>query len=95
MNSERMKKILENFKYQFGYGIDALPKTVQQIEKDHQYGQNIGAQVYVSRDGMIEADFALGLANENQPMKTDTIMLWLSASKPLASIMLGKYFETR
>ena len=53
----------------------------------------MGAQVYVSRAGRIVADFAIGLALTDVPMRRDTLMPWLSAGKPLAAVALAQLWE--
>jgi CubicO group peptidase (beta-lactamase class C family) len=39
------------------------------------------------------ADLALGVARENVPMRTDTLMLWLSAGKPVAAVAIAQLWE--
>ena len=56
-------------------------------------GHQLGAQVHVWRGGETLADFAIGEARPGVPMRTDTHLLWLSASKPLAAVALAQLRE--
>ena len=56
-------------------------------------GLHIGAQIYVSLRGEVIADVALGLAREGVPMRTDTLMLWLSAGKPVSAVAVAQVWE--
>jgi len=48
-------------------------------------GLHLGAQGYVSIDGATVLDAAFGGSRPGVPMTTDSVMLWLSASKPVAA----------
>lgn len=48
-------------------------------------GLHVGAQVYAALDGRVAADFGRGEARAGIPLTADTIMLWLSASKPVSA----------
>lgn len=56
-------------------------------------GLHIGAQGHVLRHGEIVADFAIGESRPGVPMTPDTVMLWMSATKPLASAAIGQLWE--
>ena len=71
----------------------SLPRTAAVVAEWTATGHHIGAQVYVSRGGRPVADFAVGEARPGVPMARDTLMLWLSASKPLAAAALGQLAE--
>ncbi|QOV90472.1 serine hydrolase domain-containing protein [Humisphaera borealis] len=77
----------------------SLPRTTAVIDEWAATGHHIGAQVYVSIDAKPIADFALGLARPAigdaapVPMTRDTLMLWLSASKPFAAVALAQLRE--
>jgi len=65
----------------------------QIIEQGIERGLHIGAQIYVSRDGKTIADMAFGLAREGIAMTPETIMLWMSSTKPITSIAIGQIWE--
>ena len=77
----------------------SLPHAAAVIAEWTATGHHVGAQVYVSRDARPVADFAVGHARPPAggapavPMARDTLMLWLSASKPLAAVALGQLAE--
>jgi len=54
---------------------------------------HIGAQLYVSLRGEVIADEALGLARDGVAMQRDTLMLWLSAGKPISAVAVAQVWE--
>ena len=72
-----------------------LPPTsaVALLEQGIEEGLHIGAQLYVSRDGAPVADVALGESRPGVPMTPDTLMLWLSASKPVTAVAVAQMWE--
>lgn len=58
-----------------------------------QVGLHVGAQLYVSRQGRVLADFGLGEARPGVPMTADTVMLWLSSSKPIGAAAIMQLRE--
>ena len=63
------------------------------IQRGLDAGLHIGAQLYVSLRGETIADEALGLAREGVPMRRDTLMLWLSAGKPISAVAVAQVWE--
>lgn len=72
---------------------EALPRTREVIERGMAEGLHLGAQVYVSRDFVPVADFAIGEAQRGTPMTPDTLMVWLSCSKPIGAVALARLWE--
>jgi CubicO group peptidase (beta-lactamase class C family) len=70
-----------------------LPRTIAAIEHGIEQRLHIGAQLYVSRGGQVVADVALGEARRGVPMRTDTLMLWLSAGKPVTAMAVAQLRE--
>jgi CubicO group peptidase (beta-lactamase class C family) len=56
-------------------------------------GLHVGAQLYVSLRGESLADVAMGEARAGVPMRSDTVMLWLSSGKPLAAVAVAQLWE--
>jgi CubicO group peptidase (beta-lactamase class C family) len=56
-------------------------------------GLHIGAQVCVRYHGKLVADFAIGLACPDHPLRPDHRMLWLSAGKPLLAIAVAQFVQ--
>lgn len=54
---------------------------------------HIGAQIFASIHGQIVADLAFGNARADSPMTPQTIMLWLSSSKPITAVAIGQIWE--
>ncbi len=72
---------------------ERLLLTLQAIERGMGEGLHIGAQVYVSLGGRVIADVGLGEARPGVAMTPDTLMLWLSAGKPLAAVAMAQLRE--
>lgn len=71
----------------------ALPRTVEVFEAGLAEGLHIGAQAYVSVNGVSIADFGLGEARPGVPMSADTVMPWHSATKPVAAVAVAQLWE--
>lgn len=65
-------------------------RTREHLERGLAQGHHLGAQLYISRRGEPQLDLAWGEAQDGVPMQRDTLMVWLSASKPLAAIALAQ-----
>jgi CubicO group peptidase (beta-lactamase class C family) len=70
-----------------------LPKTMAAIRRGMEQGLHVGAQLYVSLRGEVIADEALGTARDGAAMRTDTLMLWLSAGKPISAAAVAQVWE--
>lgn len=81
-----------------------LPRTREVLERGIAEGLHLGAQVYVSRR---RYDSAAGRASESgtstqavlgerapgEAMTADTLMLWLSSTKPVAAVALAQLWQ--
>ena len=56
-------------------------------------GLHVGAQVYVSYQGEVVADFGIGDARPGVPMDADSMMIWWSSTKPTAAVAIGQLWE--
>ena len=74
-------------------GIGRFPRTAGVIEHGLNDQTHIGAQVYISLHGKVCADFAVGEARPGSPMTTGTLMLWLSACKPVTAVAIARLWE--
>ncbi len=71
----------------------ALPRTIQVLQQGIETGLHIGAQGFVARGGKTVADFAVGESRPGVAMKRDTVMLWLSACKPIGAVAIAQLME--
>jgi len=69
------------------------PTLIRHLEEGRDSGLHLGGQVFVSQRGTPVADFAWGESEPGQPLQADSLLPWLSSSKPLAAILLGQCFE--
>ncbi|HEV8240401.1 MAG TPA: serine hydrolase domain-containing protein [Thermoanaerobaculia bacterium] len=70
-----------------------LPRTRDALLRGIEQGLHPAAQLYVSRGGAPVAELALGEARPDVPMQPDTLMLWLSSTKPVAAVAIGQLWE--
>lgn len=73
----------------------ALPRTVHILEQGITGGLHLGAQVYVSLGGATVADFGVGEARPGVPMTADSIVGWLSSTKPVAAVAIAQLWEQK
>ena len=70
-----------------------LPLTLAAIRRGIDQRLHLGAQLYVALGDDVVANEALGEARPGVPMRTDTIILWLSAGKPLAAVAIAQLWQ--
>ena len=73
--------------------VNHLPKTAQLLQDQITAGLHIGAQLYVSVAGNVEADLAVGESRPTIAMTPDTLMLWMSSSKPMTAVAIAQLWE--
>lgn len=71
----------------------SIPQTADLIARQMQSGLHIGAQVYVSHRGTTVADFAMGESRPGVEMTPETVMLWMSATKPTGAVAIARLWE--
>ncbi|MCE9604947.1 MAG: beta-lactamase family protein [Planctomycetia bacterium] len=76
-----------------------LPRTSELYEKGLAEGLHVGAQIHVRMAGEVVVDRAFGFsrppteATAAVPLTSDTLMLWLSAGKPVAAAAIMQLQE--
>ncbi len=73
--------------------LDLLPRSCALLREGKQVGLHVGAQVYISQGGQALADFGWGEARPGVAMTADTVMLWLSAGKPVGAVAILQLVE--
>lgn len=71
----------------------AFPGLVRLIEEGIEQQWHHGVQVYISQHGTVLADFAVGHNAPDDPLRSDTQMLWLSSGKPITAAAILKLQE--
>ena len=56
-------------------------------------GLHIGAQAYVSRGGHVVGEIAIGQSRPGVAMTVDTLMAWMSGSKPFGAVAIAQLWE--
>lgn len=75
-----------------------LPKTRALLEGGIAEGLHLGGQLYVSRRGDASRsgesiEFAVGERAPGEPLTADHLMLWMSSTKPIAAVAIGRLWE--
>ncbi len=73
-----------------------LPRAVRVLERGIEQGLHSGAQLYVSLagpDGRRRADLGVGERRPGQPMTPDTLMIWLSSTKPVTAVAVALLWQ--
>lgn len=70
-----------------------LARTRAALERGMREGLHAGAQLCVFRAGRVAGELVLGLARPDAPMRNDSIVLWMSSTKPLMSVAIGQLVD--
>lgn len=73
--------------------IESLPRTSKVIEDGIAAGLHLGAQVYVSVDGKVIADGAIGEARAGVPMTGEHLITWFSMTKATVAVSIAQLWE--
>ena len=69
------------------------PRSLEVMQSGVDSGLHSGAQIYASVNGRVAANFAVGKAAAGVAMSTDSLVPWLSNSKPLGAVALAQLRE--
>jgi CubicO group peptidase (beta-lactamase class C family) len=72
---------------------ERLPRTAAVIAEQAGRGLHPGAQGYVSLAGSPVASFGYGLARPDRAMTPDTLLIWMSSTKPITVVALAQLWE--
>ena len=72
---------------------EQLPRTTKVLEAGIADGLHLGAQVYVSLDGKVLADGAVGEARAGVPMTPEHLIIWFSMTKATVAVSVAKAWE--
>jgi CubicO group peptidase (beta-lactamase class C family) len=79
--------------------MENLPKAASVIAEGMERGLHVGAQVYVSMEGTVVADTAMGsafLGDAERPeraLTVDSLVSWQSACKPVGAVAIAQLWE--
>src|SRR5688572_27879482 len=82
-----------NIRYMHETGSLQLPRMLAATRQGIDQRLQIGAQLYVSLGRETIADIAVGEARRGTPMRTDTLMLWLSSGKPITAVAIAQLWQ--
>lgn len=76
-------------------GVDrsGLEQAIHLLEEQRERGMHDGAQLFAARKGQTLVDVAIGEAQSGIPLRTDSVMLWLSSTKPLTAVAIAQLME--
>ncbi len=72
---------------------ELLPRTSRRILEGIDQQLHRGLQLYVSLRGRVLVDRAWGQSHEHVPLTRQTLLIWLSAGKPLTAVALLRLVE--
>jgi len=70
-----------------------MEKTIRAIEEGIGRGDHLGAQVHVLLNGNCVADLAIGHSRPGVWLRSDDLLPWMSAGKPVAAVAIGQLVE--
>src|SRR5688500_1075216 len=70
-----------------------LPRTTELLRRGMTDGLHVGAQLYASVRGQVVADFSPGEARPAVAMRADTLVPWMSCTKPIAAVAIAQLRE--
>ena len=73
--------------------VSALARTARVVEDGIAKGLHLGAQLFVSVSGAPRGSVAFGERAPGEPMTTDSLMLWLSSTKPVTAVAVARLWE--
>lgn len=73
--------------------MTVLARARALLEQGIAEGLHLGGQLHVSRRGEPVADVALGESRPGRLLAQDDLMLWLSATKPVAAVAIAQLWE--
>ena len=76
-----------------GVARDGLEQAIKLLMEQREQGLHDGAQLFVARRGQPLLDVAIGEAQPGVPLRTDSVMLWFSSTKPLTAIAIAQQME--
>ena len=76
-----------------GEGWERLPRAAAVLEAGIAAGLHLGAQLHVSLAGERVADAALGENRPGERLTPEHLVLWLSATKPVAAVAVAQLWE--
>ena len=76
-------------------GVDrgGLEQAIKLLEKQREENLHNGAQLFVARKGQPLLDVAVGEVEPGIPLYTNSVMLWLSSTKPLTAVAIAQLME--
>lgn len=73
--------------------FDSFPRLLAVLEEGRAKGHHPGAQVFIRQGQETRLDIGWGEAVAGTPMAADTLLTWLSCSKPVAAIAILRLVE--
>ena len=70
-----------------------LPRSTSLITLGIEKGLHAGVQLYISQNRAVIADTGFGESRPCIPMDTDTLMLWMSSTKPITAVAIASLWQ--
>ena len=72
---------------------EQLPRTTKVLQQGIDDGLHLGAQAYVSLEGKVIGDGAIGQARAGVPMTTEQLVIWWSMTKATVAVSVAQQWE--
>ena len=72
---------------------DKLPRSFDVIDRGMRDGLHVGAQLHVRLADDVIVDAGVGIARDGVQMTSDSMMIWMSSSKPITAIAIAQLIE--
>lgn len=73
--------------------LEGLPRTMKVVTRGIDDGLHLGAQIYVSLDGEVLADGAVGHARVGVPLTPQHLIVWFSLTKATVAVSMARLWE--
>jgi len=73
--------------------MSQMTRTIFALEQGIADDSHLGAQIYISLNGRVVLDIGIGEARFGVPMRSDSIVWWLSAVKPVTAVAIAQLWE--
>jgi len=73
--------------------MEIIPATLKIIEEGRKSGVHSGAQIYISQECKPLVDMAIGESHDGHKMRPQTLLSWMSSTKPIAAVAIAQLWE--
>lgn len=72
-----------------------IPQSADLLRQGVENGLHLGSQLFILHQGDVIADMAVGRSRDTVAMSKESLLLWLSCTKPIVAMALAQLIEQR